>query len=77
MHQRWMRIWIQFEKQITDMPQWAQETIIKDLKTTVKNRMSVMKKMKTIKENNCAAQLEITVFEFSRTVELQKCHERN
>ena len=72
MHKKWMHIGSQFEKQMMDLPMWAQETLLKNTKTTVQNRVTVMQKTRNGEENNTISQLQITVFEHSRTVEQQK-----
>lgn len=61
MYKKWMHIWLQFEKQIMDMPMWAQETLLEEVKTTIQTQASVIPKAKAGKENNTISQLQLTV----------------
>jgi hypothetical protein len=72
MYQKWMHIWLRFEKQIMDLPMWAQETLLNDIQTTVQNRVLVMQKTRSMNESNTISPLQITVFEYSRTLEQHK-----
>lgn len=50
MYKKWMHIWLQFKKQIMDMPMWTQEALLEDVKTTIQTQASVIQKAKTGKE---------------------------
>jgi hypothetical protein len=43
---KWMHIWNKIEQRFHDLPEWAQDILLKDLSATVESRVAVMQKAK-------------------------------
>lgn len=42
LRRKWMQMWEKLGKRILKMPKWMQNTILDDINTAIKNRISVM-----------------------------------
>jgi hypothetical protein len=43
---KWMHIWNKVEQRFKDLPEWAQDILLKDISSAVENRVAVMQKAK-------------------------------
>ena len=48
LYKEWLEMWKEFEQEFAELPYWAQKIMIRDMNTAFKNRMLVIKTVKSL-----------------------------